>query len=134
MSKKKDGRILILEDHPGLGNLINEMFSSKGYEVTLATNGEQGLKHALEGGYSAIIAAIKMPVMDGIEFLKGLQQAPPTPKNGPIIMYSNFAYQYSKDEVLALGATDFIAKDTLGTSELVNKVEDLIANPDKPTD
>ncbi len=131
MAEKNTKRILVLEDHPGLGNLINELFSSKGYEVTLATNGEQGLKYAIEGGYNAIIADIKMPIMDGIEFLKALQETSPKPKNGPIIMYSNFAYQYSKDEVISLGATDFIAKDTISTTELVTQVESYMTKPAK---
>lgn len=120
MSKK----ILILEDHPGLGQLITDLFKSHGYTVTLAVNGQEGLEFAREGGYDAIISDIKMPLVDGIQFLRNLQQNPPKKKNGPIIMYTNFAYQYSKDEVLSLGAADFIPKDTIGSAELVGKVEE----------
>lgn len=116
-------KILILEDHPGLGQLITDLFKSHGYAVTLAVNGQEGLDYAREGGYDAIISDIKMPLVDGIQFLKNLQQNPPKQKNGPIIMYTNFAYQYSKDEVISLGAADFIPKDTIGSAELVDKVE-----------
>lgn len=119
-------KILILEDHPGLGQLITDLFTSHGYSVTLAVNGQQGLDYAREGGFDAIISDIKMPLLDGIEFLKGLQKNPPQKKNGPIIMYTNFAYQYSKDEVLSLGAVDFIPKDTIGSAELVDKVQEHI--------
>ena len=120
-------KLLVLEDHPGLGSLMKDLFGSRGFDVTLCTNGVQGLEAAETGGYSAIISDIKMPQMDGIDFLKALQANPPKVKNGPIIMYSNFAYQYSQDEVISLGAADFIAKDTISTGELVERVEALIA-------
>jgi CheY-like chemotaxis protein len=119
-------RLLILEDHPGLGSLIQELFTSHGYQVTLATNGQQGLSFAQEGGFDAIITDIKMPILDGMGFMKALNENPPKVKNGPIVVYSNFAYQYSKDEILSLGAIDFIAKDTIGTGELVDYIDKLV--------
>jgi DNA-binding response OmpR family regulator len=122
MSKK----ILILEDHPGLGQLITDLFKSHDFTATLAVNGQEGLDYAREGGYDAIITDIKMPLIDGIQFLRSLKENPPKKKNGPILVYSNFAYQYSKDEVISLGAADFIAKDTIGTGELVTYIEELI--------
>jgi CheY-like chemotaxis protein len=130
-------QILILEDHQGLASMIRELFTSHGYEVTLANNGQHGLEYASKGGYTAIICDLKMPIMDGMAFLKALQEHPPAVANGPIIVYSNFAYQFSKDEAMRRGAADFIAKDTLGTTELVDYVEKLItdhqASPDKST-
>ena len=120
------GHILILEDHQGLAAMIRELFVSHGFDVTIASNGQHGFEFAQKGGFAAIICDLKMPVMDGMAFLKALQENPPSAQNGPIIVYSNFAYQYSKDEALRRGATDFIAKDTLGTVELVDYVKNLI--------
>lgn len=131
MAGKKS--ILIIEDHQALRSMLTELFTIAGYEVNAVINGQEGLKAAQRGGYAAIICDIKMPLMDGITFLKAMQANPPKAKNGPVVMYSNFAYQYSKDEVLSLGAADFIAKDTLGSYELVNHVEKLINNPNSPT-
>lgn len=118
--------ILILEDHQGLASMINELFTTHGYAVTIAPNGQEGLRYAQQGGYSAIICDLKMPVMDGMAFLKAMQESPPSTPNGPIVVYSNFAYQYSKDEAIRRGAADFIAKDTLGTTELVTYIQNLI--------
>ena len=64
--------------------------------------------------------------MDGMTFLAALQQNKPSSPNGPIIIYSNFIYDYARDEALRRGATAFIAKDTLGTGELVGEVERII--------
>ncbi len=119
-------RALILEDHPGLGAMIQDTFRLGGYEVTLATNGRHGLEYAKQGGYDVIISDLKMPEIDGMTFLRALKENPPKNPNGPIVVYSNFAYEYSKDEVFALGASAFIAKDTLGTNELLEKINSLI--------
>ena len=119
-------KILVLEDHQGLGQMIKDIFEFGGYSVTVVMNGRLGLEEAQKGGWSAIISDLKMPEMDGITFLKALHDNPPKHKNGPIIVYSNFAYEYSKDYVSSLGAADFIAKDTLGTTELLDRVKELM--------
>ena len=120
-------KILVLEDHPGLGQLLKDLFTAHGYDVTVATNGRQGVENAQQGGFAIIITDIKMPEMDGIQFLRTLKETHTLAKNGPIIVYSNFAYQYSKDEVLSLGASEFVAKDTVSTTDLVQLVETTIA-------
>lgn len=119
-------KILIIEDHQGLRELAKQIFSTAGYEVTDAANGQAGLDIAIQGGFDAIICDLKMPIMDGMTFLTALQQHSPITKNGPIIIYSNFIYEYAKNEALNRGAFAFIAKDTLGTGELIAEVERII--------
>lgn len=126
-------KILIIEDHQGLRSLASQIFSSAGYTVTEAANGQAGLNAAIQGGFDAIICDLKMPIMDGMTFLSSLQQHPPAAPNGPIIIYSNFIYEYAKDEAIRRGATAFIAKDTLGTGELVAEVEKIIAAAPHPS-
>ena len=121
-------KILIIEDHQGLRSLANQLFTTAGYEVVEASNGQQGLDSAIQGGFIAIICDLKMPIMDGMTFLTSLQQHPPPAPNGPIIIYSNFIYDYARDEALRRGASAFIAKDTLGTGELVQEVERIITS------
>jgi DNA-binding NarL/FixJ family response regulator len=73
-----------------------------------------------------------MPAMDGITFLKTIREHPPKVPNGPVIMYSNFAYEYSRDLVMSLGAADFIAKDTIASGELVDHVNQLLSGKGQP--
>jgi|GEM_PF-2425285 len=119
-------KILVIEDHQGLRSLANQVFSGAGYIVTEAANGQAGLDSAIQGGFEAIVCDLKMPVMDGMTFLTALQQHPAATPNGPIIIYSNFIYDYARDEALRRGAAAFIAKDTLGTGELVTEVKHII--------
>ncbi len=116
-------KILVIEDHPGLRSLANQVFSGAGFAVTEAPNGQVGLDNAIQGGFDAIVCDLKMPIMDGMTFLAALQQHPASTPNGPIIIYSNFIYDYARDEALRRGAAAFIAKDTLGTGELVEEVK-----------
>lgn len=128
MGDKPKKKILVLEDHATLRSMMTELFQLAGYQVTAVINGRQGLERAQEGGYDAIISDIKMPQMDGIQFLRAYQNSPSKSKNGPVIMYSNFAYEFSKNEVLGLGAVEFIAKDTISTGEFLDKVESIVQN------
>lgn len=121
-------KILIIEDHQGLRMLANQVFSGAGYQVTEAPNGQAGLDAAVQGGFDVIVCDLKMPIMDGMTFLTALQQHPPTTPNGPIVIYSNFIYDYAKDEAIRRGASAFIAKDTLGTGELVAEIERIITD------
>ena len=125
--------ILVIEDHPTLRSMLVNLFSANGFVVTEAINGREGLEKALLGGFSAIIMDLKMPQMDGMTFLNAYQQNPPQTKNGPIIVYSNFAYSYAKDEVLRRGASAFVPKDTVSTQELLAEVNRLIAEKPLPT-
>lgn len=124
-------KILVIEDHPGLRSLANQVFSAAGYIVTEAQNGQVGLNAAIQGGFDAIVCDLKMPIMDGMTFLTALQQHPAATPNGPIIIYSNFIYDYARDEALRRGASAFIAKDTLGTGELVQEVKRIIDDSTK---
>lgn len=126
-------KILVIEDHPGLRSLANQVFSAAGYIVTEAQNGQVGLNAAIQGGFDAIVCDLKMPIMDGMTFLTALQQHPAATPNGPIIIYSNFIYDYARDEALRRGASAFIAKDTLGTGELVQEVKRIIDDSAKKT-
>jgi DNA-binding response OmpR family regulator len=125
-------RILILEDHAMLASMIHDLFTNHGWEVTIAGDGRQGLDRAQEGGWTAIITDLKMPLMDGMQFLNAINDHPPTNQNGPLIIYSNFAYSYAKDEALRRGAADFIAKDTMDPAALVNRVEELVNQHQPP--
>ena len=124
-------KILILEDHQTLAAMIKELFTVHGWDVQIAGNGREGLEFAQQGGWTAIITDLKMPQMDGMQFLNALHEHPAENPNGPVVVYSNFAYEYSKDEALKRGAADFIAKDTMGTTDLVNHIEKLVSEHQK---
>lgn len=121
-----NGKILIIEDHPAIRNMLINLFNNSGYEVSEAGDGAVGLQFAQEGGFRAIILDLKMPQVDGFEFMKRLKLTPPKTPNGPIIVFSSHSYDYAKQQALESGAADFILKDDLETIHLVEHVEKII--------
>lgn len=119
-------RILIVEDHPAIRNMLISLFKNGGYNVTAAADGAIGLQYAIEGGFRTILLDLKMPQVDGFEFMKRLKLTPPKTANGPIIVFSSHSYDYAKQQALSAGAADFILKDDLETIHLVEHVESII--------
>ena len=119
-------KILIVEDHPAIRNMLQSLFEHHGYVVDAAADGAIGLQSAQHGGFTAILLDLKMPQMDGFEFMKRLKLEPPANPNGPIIVFSSHSYDYALKEAISAGAADFIVKDDLETIDLVERVETVI--------
>lgn len=66
-------RILVVEDHKEIRELLSEIFLSDGYEVDSAEDGELALRQVKEKKYDLIITDYMMPKMDGIDLLRNLK-------------------------------------------------------------
>lgn len=119
-------KLLVVEDNLSIRNYLVSIFTAAGFSVDAYADGESGLNSALAGGYSAVLLDLKMPQIDGLEFLKRLQKSSKLNLNGPIIIFSSADYQYARDEALRLGAVAFIMKDEYQSKELVDKVKQII--------
>lgn len=73
MSTRK--KILIVDDEKDLCRLLESILESKGYDVFVAGNGEEGLRLAEEIFPDMVISDVLMPVMDGSQFLKKLRES-----------------------------------------------------------
>jgi DNA-binding response OmpR family regulator len=62
---KKSVRILLCEDDPNLGTLLKEYLTAKGFEPSLARDGEEGLKLFRRESFDFLILDVMMPQMDG---------------------------------------------------------------------
>lgn len=74
-----------------------------------ANDGEAGLRQVREGGVSLVIADLRMPGMDGFEFIRQLR-ADATHGRLPVILLTMEAKPGLKEEALALGANAFLTK------------------------
>jgi CheY-like chemotaxis protein len=64
-------------------NWLNKSLRLPAIRSRAANNGQVGLDYAIQGGFTAIICDLKMPIMDGMTFLTALQQHKPPSPNGP---------------------------------------------------
>ncbi len=99
--------ILIIEDEKAIRKTLSEILSFEGYKIDEAGDGEEGLKKFKEKNYDMVLCDIKMPKMDGIEFL---QKATESNADIPIIMISGHGNIETAVEAVKKGAFDFIAK------------------------
>ncbi len=99
--------ILIIDDEKAIRKTLTEILSFEGYDVKEAPDGEEGLKYFKEKTYDVVLCDIKMPKMDGIEFLQKASELNP---DVPVIMISGHGTIETAVEAVKKGAYDFIQK------------------------
>lgn len=105
-------KILVIDDERAIRNTLKEILEFEGYTVETVEDGKKGLDKALTGVYNLIFSDVKMPEMDGLEFLtayhKGIQQI--GGEDVPVVMISGHGTVETAVEALKNGAFDFIEK------------------------
>lgn len=102
-------KLLIIDDERGIRNTLKEILADEGHEVDVAENGKLGLEMAQAKSFDLIFSDIKMPEMDGIEFLTALKSGD-EPLDTPIVMISGHGDVETAVQALKLGAYDFLLK------------------------
>ncbi len=115
-------KVLLIEDEKEVAELYRLKLSLDGYNVSVASDGESGLKNATSEKPDLIFLDIKMPGMDGFEVLKHLRKNEVT-KNTPIVILSNFDEQEMIEKGLALGANEYLIKSQFNPGELSAKTK-----------
>lgn len=125
----KQTKILIVEDDVDLNSAYKMILSSAGYEVTSAFNGKEALEEIEKNGDPRIMFLdLRMPVMDGIEFLENYNV--PDHKDTTIIVFSNYDAQKEVDRAYELGAHRYVLKARAAPKELIRIVQDTLASVD----
>ena len=99
--------ILIIDDEKSIRNVLKEILTNEGFSVEEATDGEEGLKKFTSGSYDVVLCDIKMPKVDGIEFL---QKVIDSQSEIPVIMISGHGNIETAVDAVKKGAFDYIAK------------------------
>jgi CheY-like chemotaxis protein/MinD-like ATPase involved in chromosome partitioning or flagellar assembly len=122
-------KILIVDDDLDTLRLVGLMLQRQGYQISAATNGQQGLDKAFEEDPDLILLDVMMPDMDGYEVTRRLRQNPST-VNTPILMFTAKAQLDDKVVGFEVGANDYLTKPT-HPSELQARVKTLLARVGK---
>lgn len=102
-----NGNILLVEDDENLGTLLREYLNSKGYETTLANDGEKGLRKFLNQSFDICILDVMMPVKDGFTLAKEIREIN---TDIPIVFLTAKSMKDDALEGFTLGADDYITK------------------------
>ncbi len=99
--------ILIIDDEKAIRKTLSEILSYEGYKIDEAADGEEGLKKFSNAAYDVVLCDIKMPKLDGIEFL---EKAREINADVPIIVISGHGNIDTAVEAVKKGAFDYISK------------------------
>jgi DNA-binding response OmpR family regulator len=109
--------VLLIEDDPAVLEMYRMKLSLDGYQVDVATDGEDGINRAFALRPDIIFLDIRLPKKDGFEVLQALRENPETATT-PVIMLSNYGEKELVERGLKLGAHEFLIKANTTPSSL----------------
>lgn len=107
MDQKK--KVMIVEDDTVLANALSLALQNEGYELSLATDGEEAERMIKQEKPDLILLDLLLPIKNGFEVLKVMRQNPDT-KDISVIILTNFEQETSINEGKKLGVKDYIVK------------------------
>lgn len=117
--------ILLVEDHKEIWDFLSRRLKRRGYEVTVAEDGQQGLDKARAEVPGLILLDMNLPVMDGWSVAKALKGEEAT-RHIPIIALTAHAMAGDRDKALAAGCDDYHPKP-VDFSHLLSQIETALA-------
>jgi two-component system nitrogen regulation response regulator NtrX len=99
--------ILVIDDERSIRNVLRDILGNEGFTVDEAPDGEEGWKKFSAGSYDLVLCDIKMPKMDGIEFL---QKVTASGSEVPVIMISGHGNIETAVDAVKKGAFDYVSK------------------------
>lgn len=125
MSSKK---ILLLEDDPNLGFVLQEQLESSGFRVTLRTNGEEGLTASQKSGFDLCLVDVMMPKKDGFTFAREFRAKDSAT---PIIFLTAKSLKEDRIEGFRVGGDDYVTKP-FSMEELLLRIQAVLKRSSKP--
>ena len=124
MVKRVPKNILVVEDDPSLNEAYKMILESSGHHTRTAFDGKEALRLVAEQDPYIIFLDLRMPIMDGIEFLKKYEPKK-SHKHVKVIVFSNYDMQQEVDEAYDLGAERYVLKAWASPKELLKLVDDI---------
>jgi DNA-binding NtrC family response regulator len=103
----RTGSILVIDDEEIMREILEALLTREGYQVRLASSGEEGLELAKTAPFDAAIVDVMMPGMDGISTLEELRKLD---ADVPVVMLTAFASVETAIAAMKRGAFDYVTK------------------------
>ena len=110
-------RILVVDDEPQIGRLLKTSLGARGYQVTVASDGQAALDLAASWRPDLILLDLGLPVIDGLEVCRQVRAW----SQVPIIVLTVRDAEQDKVAALDLGADDYLTKP-FGSDELLARI------------
>jgi DNA-binding response OmpR family regulator len=121
-------RILLVDDDTGLTQLLQLVFESRGFGVTIAYTGQQALEAVQRELPEAVLLDLMMPDISGLEICHQIRTNSHT-SHIPIIVLTARPGDEMRQEALDAGATEYLVKP-IRPSELIKRIGEVVTRPD----
>lgn len=116
-------KLLIVEDDFALSDAFGMTLKLAGYDVHISENGKKALEYVADHEPDMILLDVLMPVMDGRQFLRKFENT----RHIPVVVLSNLDSKQDIDQLLKLGAQNYLLKSAIDPSTLVTVVKSTLA-------
>jgi CheY-like chemotaxis protein len=120
-------RILVVEDTELLRRMYRDRLVQDGYEVADAADGIAALALIRDQHFDLILLDLIMPRMGGIQVLEAVKQDPRT-QSVPVVVLTNLGEEATIEHAVALGAVDYLIKNETRPTDVVEKVQLVLAS------
>lgn len=120
-------KILLVEDDTALAQMYETLLSNHGYEVKHCADGEKALSMATAYNPELILLDIMMPKLSGLDVLDILRNTPST-SQAKIIILTALGDPADRQKAMELGANDFLVKPEVSTTEVIERIQDVLAS------
>jgi len=118
-------KLLLIEDDLSLMKIYSNKLRISGFDVSVATTGDEGLRKSQIELPRIILLDLILPGMDGFLVLEELKKNPVT-DGIPVVILSNLGQQTDIERGKRLGAVDYLVKSDVSLSDVVAKVKKYI--------
>ncbi len=115
-------RVLVVDDDPGIVDVVSYALEADGFEVDSVESGEEALRAADEGDYDLVVLDLMLPGISGTEVCRRLRENEQTV---PIVMLTAKDAEVDRVLGLELGADDYVTKP-FSTAELVSRLRAIL--------
>ena len=126
MSTTSEASILVVDDNEDNRDMLSRRLTKRGFDVTMATDGKQGLDLASAGGFDLVLMDMSLPEMDGWEVTRRLRALNGTPRV-PVIALTAHAMSGDREKAMEAGCDDYDTKP-IEIDRLLGKINALLGN------
>lgn len=119
-------RVLVVDDSLTTRMLEQSILQSAGYEVDLATSGEQAIEQLQQRLYDLLLVDVEMPGMDGFTFIEHVRRDPRL-RDIPALLVSSRAAPQDRERARTVGAQGYIVKSEFDQVDLLARIKRLVA-------
>lgn len=125
-------KILLVEDDVNLRDIYFARFQAEGYEIAVASNGEEALATAVKEKPDLIVLDVMMPRISGFDVLDILRSTPET-SHTKVIMMTALSEQADKERGKSLGVDEYLVKSQVTLEDVVTTVKKTLGAETKAT-